>query len=144
MPSSDPKPKLSPFQALKTNPEVDNAEMINNRLRLANRTNASLRMRSSEQLKGCLRFPEPTPAVPPAAAGAPSARSPVYTRTMLLERRRQERTHDEVQLPPYLHPTRACARNLSAALLRWSRNYGSLGLTVQRATDILFLADDRL
>ena len=100
MPSSDPKPKLSPFQALKTNPEVDNAEMINNRLRLANRTNASLRMRSSEQLKGCLRFPEPTPAVPPAAAGAPSARSPVYTRTMLLERRRQERTHDEVQHPP--------------------------------------------
>jgi hypothetical protein len=83
------------MDVLTSAPEVDDAQMINNRLRLANRTNASLRMKSSEQLKGCLRFPEPTPPEPTHAAGAP-ARAPVYTRTMLIQRRRNEKVQEEV------------------------------------------------
>ena len=104
------------MESLKTSPAVDDNEALSNRLRMANRMTASLRMKSSEQLKGCLRFPEPAAAGPqqeqqqPASArqpplGAPPPMLPaadaaapaVTTRSALLERRRAERTQQEVQ-----------------------------------------------
>jgi hypothetical protein len=53
------------------------------RLRVGGMHVASLKMKSSQQLKDCLRFPEPY--VPPA-----NEPGPTYTRSMLLQRRREE------------------------------------------------------
>lgn len=73
--------------SLRDQPELNDAVRREQRLRVAGMEVASLKMKSSHQLKECLRFPS-NPA-PQEYDG------PVYTRTMLLARRRVEKEADE-------------------------------------------------
>ena len=68
--------------SLRNEPELVDTARREGRLRMAGMAVSSLKMKSSHQLQDCLRFPERT--LPPELNG------PVYTRTMLLQRRRNE------------------------------------------------------
>ena len=77
--------------SLREEPEFDNMRR-EARLRVADSMNRSLKMKSSQQLQRCLCAPPPDPSTPSPRDGPDS---PVYTRTMLLERRRIERAATE-------------------------------------------------
>lgn len=70
------------MKSLREEPELRDTVKREGRLRAAEMATASLKMKSSHQLKECLALPQR--AVPAEENG------PVYTRTMLLERRKQE------------------------------------------------------
>ena len=72
--------------SLRNEPELEDTARRAQRLRVAEMHVASLKMRSSHQLKDCLRFPQPG-----EVDGSPRA----TTRTMLLQKRREERMADE-------------------------------------------------
>lgn len=76
------------FTSLRESPELHDTACRQQRLRQANMAVASLRMKSSHQLKSCLRFPEPR-------ADAADHAAPVTTRTMLLQQRAREKAAAE-------------------------------------------------
>jgi len=76
--------------SLREDPQFEDVTKLGTRLRLASTMARSLKMKSSQQLQGCLAFPEPR-QVAPSGDEAP----PPYTRTMLLQRRREERVQAE-------------------------------------------------
>ena len=80
------------FTSLREEPELGTSAVDTKRreqrLRAAEMQVASLKMKSSQQLKNCLAFPTPNAPV--------DDNGPTYTRTQLLERRRVERAaHEE-------------------------------------------------
>ena len=70
------------LRSLREEPEFEDTARREGRLRSAGMAVASLKMKSSHQLKECLALP--------ARKHEPEADGPVYTRTMLLERRKIE------------------------------------------------------
>lgn len=80
--------------SLRDEPEVDDVGKLNTRLRVAGTMAQSLKMRSSQQLKDCLVPPVPQPRAPPSIPEEPPR---AHTRTMMLERRREEKIAAEAQ-----------------------------------------------
>ena len=72
--------------SLREAPELTDVARREQRLRVGGMEVASLKMKSSHQLKQCLVYPE---------AHVPEAGGPCYTRTMLLSHRRHEKASAE-------------------------------------------------
>ena len=70
------------MKSLRDEPELVDTTIREGRLRAAEMATASLKMKSSHQLQQCLALP--------SRSVQPEANGPVYTRTMLLERRKRE------------------------------------------------------
>jgi len=72
--------------SLRDEPELNDTKRREQRLRVGGMAVSTLKMKSSQQLKDCLKFPE---------AHVPTEGAPVYTRTMLLQQRRDEKMKAE-------------------------------------------------